>query len=164
MPSHDPPSLVIWIGPVSQVPGGTTIRPPCARLAAATACANAAVFLVTPSPTAPKSAMLNCRRWNCGRANAGTSNGALATGSIAASAYGVYSSLPSPDSNGSPGATAHPAAASAAVSPAAIDRVIDALESKHCESMGLPAAGASRPAAHRLGRCGDRTTGRCRGL
>src|SRR3954464_11824639 len=120
MPSHEPPSLVIWIGPVSHLPGGTTIWPPCARLAAATARANAAVFLVTPSPTAPNSATLNRRGWNRGRANAGTANGALSTGWIASPAYGVYIASGSPAiSAGSPGVVAQLAADSAAATASA---------------------------------------------
>src|ERR1043165_4636013 len=100
MPSHEPPSLVIWIGPVSHRPGGTMIWPPCARLAAATARANAAVFLVTPSPTAPKSATLNRRCRKLGRENAGTGKGALLTGWRETLAYGVYD--PGLSSPGSP--------------------------------------------------------------
>src|ERR1700691_225960 len=43
-----------WMAPVRKVPDGTTTWPPPARWQAAIAAAKAAVFLVLPSPTAPK--------------------------------------------------------------------------------------------------------------
>src|SRR5581483_2899378 len=57
-----------WMAPVRNVPpDGTITCPPPARLHALIAAANAAVFLVTPSPTAPKSVIGKCRGRNRGR-------------------------------------------------------------------------------------------------
>src|SRR5580692_11386137 len=55
------------MAPVRKVPGGTTTWPPPERWQAAIAAAKAAVFLVMPSPTAPKPVTGKFRGGNQGR-------------------------------------------------------------------------------------------------
>src|SRR5580698_6785370 len=56
-----------WMAPVRKLPGGTITCPPPARLQAAMAAAKAAVFIVVPSPTAPKWVTSKFRGGNHGR-------------------------------------------------------------------------------------------------
>src|SRR5688572_8997434 len=57
--------LLSTIGPVKYVPRGTTTRPPPARETASMAFAKAAVLFVSPSATAPNSAMLHTNSLTC---------------------------------------------------------------------------------------------------
>src|SRR5215472_14660422 len=67
------------MAPVRNVPAGTITRPPPEPAQVAIAAAKAAVFIVVPSPTAPKSVTRKCRRGNRGRRTEATIRSAAAS-------------------------------------------------------------------------------------
>src|SRR5436190_9634278 len=75
--------LFSTMGPVSQVPDGTSMTPPPAVTAAAIAFLNAVVFSVVPFPTAPKLVMLKMLHGMVGGVNVTLPHGAATvTGAV----------------------------------------------------------------------------------